>query len=126
MVDDRLFEVALEVVAVLLEVEKFQHQRVLDHVGWNGDLLAALAQRQHLLLVLAGADPLEQHGANLPLQLAGGPVLADRLDLVEATGSFVVDGDQQPVMSPGEVGGNDGLEKARHCGAFLDLLDNML
>ena len=66
------------------------------------NLLALFGQGEHLVLVLAHGQALEEHRGDLALELSGGPALLDGFDLIKRAGLRIVDLHQDEVVAPGE------------------------
>ena len=82
--------------------EELEDERVLDHVAWDRDLVPLLREGEHLLLVAALRQALEEEGGDLPLQLASRPRLAQGLDLVERASIGALDLEEKGVVGPAE------------------------
>jgi len=113
-IDDGLLEVALAPVRPLVEVEEFEHEGVLQHVGGHLDFVSAPREREDLVLVAALRQALEEERRNLPLQLAAGPALSRGLDLVERARRRIRHPEQHEVVRPAEV----RRKGRRHTGRF--------
>jgi len=81
-VDDGLLELTFAPLGALTKPEELEHERILEDIGWPVELVSAPGKRQDLVLVAALGEALEQERRGLPLELAAGPALARRLDLV--------------------------------------------
>ncbi len=93
------------------------------------------SSRSRVISVTVHREALEEERRDLALQLAHGPALAERLNLVEGAGLEPVHGDQDTVVCPGQHGGKQGIRwrrkvlrrgtffrqagKVPHCGTFV-------
>jgi hypothetical protein len=80
VVDDGLLEIALVPVGAVGQAEEFEDERILHDVLRGDDFLAAMREREDVVLVAAGGAALVQVGGDLAFEFAGG------FDLVEGAG----------------------------------------
>ena len=92
------FQLRLDQLGGGRDFQKFEHQRIFEHIERPDDFLTVARQSQQTFLVAAGGEAVVKQAVDLTLQFAGGPAVLDGFDLVEGPGLGQGDAEQVPVQ----------------------------
>src|ERR1017187_330773 len=102
LADDGGFQVGLGILGALIQAEELQNQGFLEQVARLGDGLAFAREAANALFVPAEGEALVEARVELALEVTDGPVLFGGLYLVETALVWVLDAEEEDVMSPAQ------------------------